>query len=191
MRDAGGRWKLGWPLLLALFAGLASPGAAPERGTGAGAIPGPPARVSSVAPGESAPGEVIVKFRRGARDRARAALRTRFEARAKRRYRMGAEHWKVRDGLTTGEVLGRLRGHPNVEYAEPNYVLEATRLPDDPRFPEQYGLKNTGQVGGVRGADLAPGRGWRTDAPACASTGRGSPPCRAFRCRRARPIRSR
>ena len=35
---------------------------------------------------------------------------------------------------------------PNVEYAQPNYIYHATALPNDPRFAQTWGLRNTGQT---------------------------------------------
>ena len=39
------------------------------------------------------------------------------------RFRSGAEHWKLGKGLTAEQAIARLRSHPVVEYAEPNYIL--------------------------------------------------------------------
>src|SRR5438552_15759412 len=41
-------------------------------------------------------------------------------------------------GLSVSEVLGRYRANPNVQYAEPDYVLHAVDVtPNDPRWSEQ------------------------------------------------------
>ena len=49
-------------------------------------------------------------------------------------------------------ALEALRSRPDVLYAEPNFVRHKSALPNDPRFPEMWGLKNTGQpVGGHPG----------------------------------------
>jgi subtilisin family serine protease len=49
----------------------------------------------------------------------------------------------------------RLRALPEVEWSEPDFVqsLEPLSTPDDPLFGEQWHLENTGQGGGVPGAD--------------------------------------
>jgi len=46
-------------------------------------------------------------------------------------------------------VAARLNRTSGVAYAEPNYILHATAIPNDPRFGELYGLNNTGQSGGL------------------------------------------
>ena len=45
-------------------------------------------------------------------------------------------------------VARRLNRSALVSYAEPNFILRATAAPNDPLFPELYGLNNTGQTGG-------------------------------------------
>ena len=54
-----------------------------------------------------------------------------------------------------------------VEYVEPNYVMHATRLPNDRGFGEQWGLRNVGQYGGTPGADIHATDAWN------ATTGAG------------------
>ncbi|WP_287152611.1 DUF5719 family protein [Candidatus Solincola tengchongensis] len=56
-------------------------------------------------------------------------------------------------GLSVEGALFLLRSLPWVEYAEPNYLRRALYIPDDPRFGQQWGFHNTGQViGGVAGS---------------------------------------
>jgi subtilisin family serine protease len=52
-------------------------------------------------------------------------------------------------------LASSLAGAPWVEWAQPNFVREYVRasVPDDPLFPEQWHLRNTGQGGGTPGAD--------------------------------------
>ena len=45
-------------------------------------------------------------------------------------------------------------------YAEPDFILRATAVPNDPLFPELYGLHNTGQTGGRSDADIDAPEGW-------------------------------
>lgn len=51
-------------------------------------------------------------------------------------------------------LVARLAGHPDVAYAEPNFVVTALAEPSDPLVPYLWGLQNTGQA--VNGG--APGR---------------------------------
>ena len=57
-------------------------------------------------------------------------------------------------------VAERLNRSALVEYAEPNFVLKASATPNDPLFPELYGLNNTGQTGGRSDADIDAPEGW-------------------------------
>lgn len=55
---------------------------------------------------------------------------------------------------TKPAALAALARHPEiVATAEGNGLGGGCSVPDDPRFPEQYSLQNTGQNGGVAGAD--------------------------------------
>src|SRR5262249_17047162 len=49
-------------------------------------------------------------------------------------------------------LIRALSTHPNVLFVEPNYIIRAIGVPNDPGFPLLWGLQNTGQVvGGVPG----------------------------------------
>ena len=46
--------------------------------------------------------------------------------------------------------MKKLGSEPRVEYAEQNYRVQATGIPNDPTFGQLWGLRNTGQtVNGV------------------------------------------
>ena len=57
------------------------------------------------------------------------------------------------DVMTAIQILS---SHPAVEFAEPNYLRERLGIPNDPLFPYQWALHNTGQeTNGVQGpADI-------------------------------------
>ncbi len=57
-------------------------------------------------------------------------------------------------------VARRLNRSALISYAEPNVILRATATPNDPLFPELYGLNNTGQTGGSSDADIDGPEGW-------------------------------
>ena len=61
------------------------------------------------------------------------------------------------DPKATAARLARL---PGVEYAEPNMIMYASSVPNDPRFGELYGLSNVGQAGGKGDADMDAPEGW-------------------------------
>jgi subtilisin family serine protease len=55
------------------------------------------------------------------------------------------------------EELARQRA---VQYVEPNYVVRASRIPNDHSFGDQWGLRNVGQYGGKIGADIHATDAW-------------------------------
>jgi len=61
---------------------------------------------------------------------------------------------------STEEMLEQFRANPLVEYAEPNYLVYTTRMPNDPSFNALYGLHNTGQTGGREDADIDAPEAW-------------------------------
>src|SRR5437879_62380 len=56
-------------------------------------------------------------------------------------------------------LVSELSARPDVEYAEPNYIVHTTAIPNDPRFGELWGLQNIGQTilgfPGIPGADIS------------------------------------
>lgn len=59
------------------------------------------------------------------------------------------------------EARRRLARHPGVRYVEPNGRGEGGDIrPNDPHFAAQWHLENTGQSGGVVGADIEAVSGW-------------------------------
>ncbi|MGH9941250.1 MAG: S8 family serine peptidase [Pyrinomonadaceae bacterium] len=64
------------------------------------------------------------------------------------------------DADKTLEAVAALAARPDVLYAEPDYLVREAALPNDPRFPEMYGLKNTGQSGGTVGSDIDAELAW-------------------------------
>lgn len=73
--------------------------------------------------------------------------------------------------LSTADLLVALRADPTIALAEPNYLRRVTDLrpPNDPRFAQMWGLRNTGQaVNGYPGtpqADIGFLRAWGMARP--------------------------
>ncbi len=65
---------------------------------------------------------------------------------------------------STDAIISLLRSNPNVLYAEPNYILHADLIPNDPSFGQLWGLRNTGQdvlgTVGTPGADIKAEPAW-------------------------------
>ncbi len=57
-------------------------------------------------------------------------------------------------------ALELLQGHDAVLYAEPNYRIQVTATPNDPRYDELWGLNNDEQTGGTYDADIDAPEAW-------------------------------
>ncbi|MBI5170833.1 MAG: S8 family serine peptidase [Candidatus Eisenbacteria bacterium] len=107
------------------------------------------------------PGEVIVKYRAGVtparRDQVMSLL---SNVQRRREFSFIRAELVKSGGMSTEQMLRVLRSDPNVEYAEPNYRITIDVVPNDPRFSELYGMRNTGQTGGTAGADIRATNAW-------------------------------
>jgi uncharacterized protein YjdB len=73
----------------------------------------------------------------------------------------GLAYAQIQPNSTLQQTLQSLQQDPNVEYAEPNYLVRAMEtFPDDPDFDSLYGLHNTGQSSGVIDADIDAPQAW-------------------------------
>ncbi len=63
---------------------------------------------------------------------------------------------KLPEGASMAGKLADLRADPNVLYAEPDYVVRASRTPNDPMFYRQWGMLNSS----VDGADISATEAW-------------------------------
>jgi subtilisin family serine protease len=118
-------------------------------------------------------GDVLVKWRRALAAGERAQFAAQTDADEDRAIGNGGIRLLHSKSFDTDALLAFLRTHPDVLYAEPNYVVEADAadasqtIPNDPRFGEQWALHNTGQediagVGtpGTPGADIDAPKAW-------------------------------
>jgi subtilisin family serine protease len=64
----------------------------------------------------------------------------------------------------TAALINELSLRDDVLYVEPNYIIGVSAAPNDPRFPELWGMQNTGQViagsAGAYGADINATSAW-------------------------------
>jgi thermitase len=103
---------------------------------------------------------VIVKFRPGIAQLQQSALLQSVGAGRVVSTISGLGSQVVRVTRDPAVVAAALNRSALVEYAEPNYILKATGIPNDPRFGELYGMHNTGQAGGTADADIDAPEGW-------------------------------
>jgi subtilisin family serine protease len=107
------------------------------------------------------PDELLVKFKPEVSGELIATLQAQFGLETIKVFtRTGLYHLRIRANLTVLQAIERLQQHPAVEYAEPNYIRHLNRTPSDPRFPEMWGLNNTGQTGGTPNADINAPEAW-------------------------------
>jgi len=159
-------------LLLALSLSLAGGLLSVVQAQAAGRAAAPAAQAAQVArPGPAyAAGEVLVRLRAGASLSGKKALASALGAAGFRDLRVqailppGQRILLFKSTTLTGDALVKsaLR-NPNVIAASLNYRRYADAVtPNDPRFPELWGLNNTGQSGGTPGADISAPEAWST-----------------------------
>ena len=68
----------------------------------------------------------------------------------------GASLIEVPDSVNLASALEHYRDYAKyVDYVEPNYMAKFDEtVPNDPSFPQLWGMKNTGQTGGIPGVDI-------------------------------------
>jgi len=71
---------------------------------------------------------------------------------------------KLKAGQTVEQAVANFKSDPNVEIAEPNYIIRAAAVPNDTDYGEQWGLNNTGQsvngIPGTSGSDIGVESAW-------------------------------
>src|SRR5215813_5328016 len=104
-------------------------------------------------------GEILVRFRGGTSEQSKLQAHSLISGRVSKRFSSveNLEKVELPSGINVDEALALYRAMPSVLYAEPNYVvhaLQGSTTPNDPNFPQQWSLQNSGQTGGTPGADI-------------------------------------
>ncbi|HKS28124.1 MAG TPA: hypothetical protein VJS44_09905 [Pyrinomonadaceae bacterium] len=121
-------------------------------------------------------GELLVRFRENVSNEDKNALAASKSARREKMLRgeSRVEKLKLQEGQDIDALAAEVRLNPAVELVEPNYLIGKDEVtPNDPRFIEQWALKNTGSSGGAFGADIGASEAWRLPR-----AGRKVSPCR-------------
>jgi len=101
-----------------------------------------PAHAQAPAP-PFVPGEILVKFKPGIAPEGKSAFIRQARLQAVRQFAvLDVQCLKVPDGQDVAAAIRACKADPSVQYAEPNYIYKASRLPDDPRYAELWGLDN-------------------------------------------------
>jgi large repetitive protein len=117
---------------------------------------------------ESVPGELIVRFAPGVDAPDRAAARVEADVDFERSLPLrGVQLVTAEPGQSVPAAVAELERSADVVYAEPNLIRRAQATPNDPFFPDLWGLHNTGTPSGTPDADI--------DAPEAWDLATGSP----------------
>ncbi|HKP18115.1 MAG TPA: S8 family peptidase [Gaiellaceae bacterium] len=131
---------------------------------GVSAASGPAASAPRLDEGWTVPGELLVRFRGGASRQRIAAVNDGVGADVLQSFQIVPNLKLVRfaDAGRTAAALAAYQADPDVLYAQPNFVYRISKTPDDPFYPQMWNLKNTGQTGGTKDADIDAPEAWNT-----------------------------
>lgn len=73
---------------------------------------------------------------------------------------VGWQRIRLPQGISVGEGIAGFKTATGVTDAQPNFIYRVQATPNDPRFSELVGLKNTGQIGGIPGSDIDAEPAW-------------------------------
>jgi len=124
---AGSMGKVGWTFVLVLLSGGVSHAAMPNN--------------NGVSGKDYEPGELIVKYRSGGKERRGEFHRRHGSNKMKEFSSYEMERVKVRAGSTVTDALSEFESDPDVEYAEPNFRVQALTVPTDPSFTQLWGME--------------------------------------------------
>lgn len=107
-------------------------------------------------------GKIIVKLEEDATPRDLRELNRENDARTKEDLpRSDVNVVDLPSDTTVPEGVEAYEDSPDVEYAEPDFLLEPTAIPSDSLYERYlYGLNNTGQTGGTSDADIDAPEAW-------------------------------
>ena len=129
--------------------------------------------------GEYVLGEIIVKFTPGTSDKARSDFKSKYNVRSMEKLlkmdqsvneksimnpfiKHGLDRlylMRMSENVDVIKIVQAFNKNPNVEYAEPNYIVHIDTIPND-LSSSLWGLHNTGQTGGTPDADIDAPEAW-------------------------------
>ncbi len=129
---------------------------------GPGHGPGGPGDIHPGVSQKHVPDELLVRFKAGVSPKAKASAHAGVGAYPVEKFKIveDLELVKLPAGMKPKDAIKFYRQHPDVLYAEPNYVVEALAIPNDASFSSLWGLNNTGQSGGTPDADIDAVQAW-------------------------------
>jgi subtilisin family serine protease len=108
------------------------------------------------------PTRLLVRYKPGTSPEKMHAVHEGIGAKVLRELRLvrGLQLVQLSGGVSIQQALAHYRKDASVLYAEPDYILHIVGAPNDPDFPSQWSLQNTGQNGGTPGADIHAVQAW-------------------------------
>ena len=119
--------------------------------------------LSQAAKGNYKEGELLVKFKSDIVTASSQKVHQAVGSSVVKKYEIvpNLELVTLPKGLSVQEAIQQYMSDPNVEYAEPNYIIRASALPNDQYFRNQWALNNDGTyAGGTSGADIKAPSAW-------------------------------
>jgi subtilisin family serine protease len=122
--------------------------------------------LSHMAEGRFVQGELLVKIKSSAGKASIASAHRAKGATVLQNYLSGrVERVKLAEGTTVQDAILEYMSHPDVEYAEPNYIRNSNAvspvIPNDIYFGNQWSLLNKGEYAyGTAGADMKAAEAW-------------------------------
>ena len=106
-------------------------------------------------------GEILVGMKEGIDQDVIQAINAQVGAEILYKYSIiNAYQLRLPPGLNVPAAIDFYNNQPAVEYADPNYIVYADVVPNDPDFSKLWGLHNTGQTGGTPDADIDAPEAW-------------------------------
>jgi len=106
-------------------------------------------------------GELLVKFKPGVSANKKDSLHWKHGSKKVKEFvQLRIQHIKLKKDLSVDQAIALYNVDPDVEYAEPDYELNALNTPNDPYFDSLWGLHNIGQTGGTADADIDAPEAW-------------------------------
>ena len=105
--------------------------------------------------------ELLVKFKVGVSEKSKKGLHKKHGSEKIKEFSsLRIHHLKLKKGLAVTEAVKLYKADPDVEYAEPNYIVTAQATPNDTYFNYLWNMHNTGQTGGTVDADIDAPEAW-------------------------------
>ena len=130
-------------------------GAPPDKQQAAAAKPG----------GDFKDGQqiLLVRFRQAGDVLAQDAIHATVGAERVRSFKLiPVDVVRLAPSMDAEAAMAAYRSRPEVAYVVPRQQVHILAVPNDPRFAELWGLRNTGQTGGTAGADIHAVDAWNT-----------------------------